>query len=854
MNKRFVLLAAVALALASGVARADDWGTLGLDGPRSRLSAERSGARFEDGRWSFAPRTGARALSSPVVADGYVASVDIDGTLSVLAADTGAPVWQAQAGIAVQGTPAITRGRVFVPTLGNKLAAFALADGTPLWTDDLGGTTISSPAALGTDIVVSAGFPTHRVVRLDGATGAVVWQSPAIIDQPGNSSPAIGSGLVVVGSNGGHLYAFDAATGGARWDYQADGVVHLASPLIAAGRVYLAGGDQSDKVHAIDLASGVALAGWPVTLPASDPDVAGSLLGRYRAVSSFALAGGHLVLQTRLDDILDTDGDGVANQYLSREIVVALDPTTGAIVWQVPLARRLFTDPNDVPKFFVCPTPAAFGTDGGAPLLAVASSLVATVRVLDPATGNDLGDLSVAGRALASPAFANGRLITVAENGTVEGRLSSVNRPPAAPILDPNPRPLDASDVTLRWQPAVDPDGETPIYELRIDGDGEVLRTYAQQIFSTPGATFVPVVVPLAAGVTYTFAVRARDPHGAYSPWSAPETFTVATAGAVTVNGTVESNLRAAVANALPGDRIVLGAGTYPLSKTLHVGAGVSLQGAGAGRTVIDATGLSVGVSFGATDLKGNSGLDGTTVVGADTCIAVAAGATGIRLSHLVVRECGAIGIAVAAGASGAILNATLVGNGTAVDSGGSATIKNSILTGNAVGLAGHTAGALVSTFDDLFDNTVAYQGLVAGTGDFAARLTFVDPARHDFGLPGPGASTDQGDPGDDASAEPSPNGARINLGAFGGTADAEISTPVPVGDPTGRPPAPAAPTAGAPSAHEGDQEEGCASGGQSRGGTHSPLAGLLVFGILIELSRRTRRTSKSSSTNSSRR
>ena len=827
------LLAAAALALASSAARADDWGTLGLDGARSRLSAERSGARFAGGRWSFAPRAGARAVSSPVVADGFAASVDIDGTLSVLGADSGALVWQAQAGIVVQGTPAIAHGRVFVPTLGNKLVAFALADGTPLWTDDLGGMTLSSPAPLGADIVVSAGFPQHRVVRLDGATGAVVWESPEVIDQPGNSSPAVGGGMVVVGSNGGHVYAFDAATGLARWDYQADGVVHLASPLIAAGRVYLAGGDDSDRVHAIDLASGAALPGWPVSLPAPEPDVAGALLGRHRAVSSFVAAGGHLVLQTRLDDILDTDADGIADHYLSRETVVALAPATGAVDWQAPLGRVLFGDPNDVPKFFVCPTPAAFGTDGGSPLLAVVSSLSAQASLLDSTSGGDLGDLTLAGRALASPVFANGRLITVAENGTLEGQLSSVNHPPAAPILAPNPRALDASDVTLHWLPAVDPDAEIPTYEVRIDSDGEVLQSYGQQIFPAQGATSVSVVAPLTAGVTYTVAVRARDPHGAYSPWSAPETFTVATPGAVTLNGTPAANLRTAVANALPGDIIALGAGTYPISATLHVGAGVSLQGIGAGRTVIDATGLSVGVSFTASDPKGSLSLDKATIVGADTCVAVAAGASAVRLTHLVVRDCGTVGIAVAAGASATIVNATLVGNGTGVDSGGSATIKNSIVTGNAVGLAADSDGALTSSYDDLFANQTNTRGLTAGTGDFSTAVAFVDLAGRNLLITGPQPSTDEGDPADDVGAEPAPNGGRINLGAFGGTADAETSAPPTGGADAGAPDAGAPGTTDAGGGGPGPSAEaggGCSYGG----GVPSALTLALVVGFVM--------------------
>ena len=589
----------VAVLSVAAPARADDWPTPGLDAAHTRLAVERSGAGFADGRWSFAPPAGAGALASPVVSDGYAVSATIDGTVRALAADTGALAWQVALGADVQGTPAIAGGRVFVPTLGGKVVALALADGTTLWSTELGGLTVSSPAVVGSDLIVGAGLPQQFVARLDGATGAIVWRTLPVMQEFSNTPPAVAGGLVVVGTNGGHYYAFDAATGLCRWDYSADGIVNVAAPLIAGGKVYLAGGDTSDRVHAVNAATGTPLAGWPIDLPAPDPDLAGTPISRSRAVSSFASAGGLIVLETRLDDALDTDGDGLPDQVLSRESAIALDPTSGSVAWQRPIARVVFTGRNGVPPFAVSPTPAAFGTDAGPSLLAVGSSLRGTVSILDATTGADDGDLTVAGRALASPVMANGRLITVAENGTVEAQLSSVNHPPTAPVLAANPRPLDAADVSLHWSAAMDLDGEQPTYELRIDSDGELLESYAQQIFPGQGVTSLAVTAPLAPGVTYTFAVRARDPHGALSPWSAPETFTVATAGIVTVNGTPAANLRSAVDGAQAGDLIVIGAGTYPLSDTLHVAGGVSVRGAGAGRTTIDATGLAVGVSFG---------------------------------------------------------------------------------------------------------------------------------------------------------------------------------------------------------------------------------------------------------------
>src|SRR5205807_2625748 len=150
--------------------------------------------------------------------------------------------------------------------------------------------------------------------------------------------------------------------------------------------VYMAGGNDSHRVHAVDVATGLSLPGWPIQLPTPDPEVTGKLMARQRAVSSFASAGGLLILTTRLDDALDTNADGTIDETLSRETILGLDPGTGTVVWQMSRARAVNASPNDVPKFFICPTPAAFGVESGAPLIAVASSLEATIVVLDAAS------------------------------------------------------------------------------------------------------------------------------------------------------------------------------------------------------------------------------------------------------------------------------------------------------------------------------------------------------------------------------------------------------------------------------------------------------------------------------------
>jgi hypothetical protein len=237
------------------------------------------------------------------------------------------------------------------------------------------------------------------------------------------------------------------------------------------------------------------------------------------------------------------------------------------------------------------------------------------------------------------------------------------------------------------------------------------------------------------------------------------------------------------------------------------------------------------------------------TVTGAATCVSVGGDATDVQLTHLVARDCATAGIAVVAGGGATIVNATLATNGTGVDSAGVATIKNSLVSGNDVGLKSGGAQALASRYNDLFANTTPYAGLAAGTGDLASSVTFVDLTGHNFLLPGPQASTDQGDPGDDVADEPPPNGARVNLGAFGGTADAELSVPAAVTGGPGTPaPSPSDPTAIPPAGSTPGEiagagsDGGCALGGRSDGATSSiARSWILVLVGLVLLRRRSR-------------
>jgi hypothetical protein len=77
-----------------------------------------------------------------------------------------------------------------------------------------------------------------------------------------------------------------------------------------------------------------------------------------------------------------------------------------------------------------------------------------------------------------------------------------------------------------------------------------------------------------------------------------------------------------------------------------------------------------------------------------------------------------------------------------------------------------------------VFGNAAAdRRGVRIGAGDLSKAVTFADQEARDLRLPAAQVTTDRGDPTDDASLEPKPNGGRINMGAFGNTDWAEPSS-----------------------------------------------------------------------------
>jgi MYXO-CTERM domain-containing protein len=826
LNRTRGLLLAGALT-ATSAAHADDWTSFGAAGGRS--IGERSGAGFEPSWRHETPeerQTLYRSmLASPAVADGVIVVGNYADRLHGVDAVSGRSLWSATIPGPHHASPATWRGWAFVPSVDMTLRAVRLLDGSQVWQKPLPGMGFASPVVVEDRLYMATAEPAARLLCLTAETGEKVWEVGAEKLQQGAHPAVVVSGEhVLVAEGRGRLHSFARSDGHWEWTAPVTGGVEVAAPTVVGGRVYIATGGEEARLFAFALDTGAAVTGFPVALAPPEPTAgAGTFLGRDLVLSSLAGldatdgAPGHLVLAFRLDERFDNNADAAADRFVSRERLLGLDPATGAIAWTKELGQLDTTDGGRVPMHLMTATPAIYRDAAGAVAVAAASSLQAQLRVLDATTGKELWAAELAGATRSSPVLANGRLIVATDAGTVHAFLSTANQPPVAAVMGFSPASgteVDAGAVSIAWGTAADPEMGAVEYEVRVDDDGEILHDW--QVATRTGAGQLALGA-LPTG-SYTFAVRARDPHGAMSAWSTPVTFQAYVAPPVTLDGQPVAGLAAALAAAQPGAIIGLGAGTYVLKAPVQVPAGVTLQGAGPHLTVLSGRGLEVAVKPGA-------GVSVKMLTVANAAAGLQVGSAEVRLANVILRDNTRVGLEVLATGSAILANGTLTRNGAGVHALGTTTVRNALATANGVGLSAEAGIVLQSRFNNVYGNTVAdYQGRTADSSDLAAAVTF-----------------EPGDATDDFQHEPAPNGGRINIGAFGNTEFAELSA---LGGDIGGDGSDGgvSPDGGAPGVDMKDPAGcGCEVGGTGGGAGGALGLGLALAAVVLRLRRRFR-------------
>lgn len=330
-------------------------------------------------------------LGTPVIADGLLAAIDAEGSVSLYDAATGARRWstsvrpEKERGDAPGGGVAMDGGRVYVGTGYAEVLALNAADGSVVWRKKVSGPVRGAPTAA--DGRIYALTLDNQVAALSAADGNLLWTHSGIIESAGllgGNSVAAGSGIVVAPYSSGELYGLRAENGRPIWQESLAAMRTLGSmgvlsdirglPVIDRGVIFAVG--NAGRIVAVDERTGSRL--W-------ERDIGGA--------QTPWPAGDAVFLVT---------ADAQA---------VALDRLTGMVRWVVDLQR--YRKPQDRVD------PVAWA----GPLLAGGrlwlTNSLGRLTALSPDDGKEIASLSLPTATYLPPVAAGGVMYVLSDNGVL---------------------------------------------------------------------------------------------------------------------------------------------------------------------------------------------------------------------------------------------------------------------------------------------------------------------------------------------------------------------------------------------------------------------------------------------------
>ena len=185
-----------------------------LTGPPTTTLTAQAG----NGLWTT-PRGGAAN-------SGSVSSVDI--------VPQGVERWRLEIGSEVTSSPTIDNGRIFVTTLGSRILAYSTEDNSLIWEQQGPGPIDSAPVVADDRLYIA--FRNSTLAAFEADTGELIWES--LIANPLFSWVGVADGSAYVASQNGVIQSFDAGTGEKRWEIDTE--VGMASPpSISEGMVII---------------------------------------------------------------------------------------------------------------------------------------------------------------------------------------------------------------------------------------------------------------------------------------------------------------------------------------------------------------------------------------------------------------------------------------------------------------------------------------------------------------------------------------------------------------------------------------------------------------------------------------
>ena len=226
--------------------------------------------------WSFdttPPDADDPAISGGLGVDGSVLYATTGfGEVIALNADAGTVIWRRSLQNPLRAAPTLADGRVYAVTIDNQLSALDAKSGEVLWhhngiSESATLMGASNPAVLDNSVVVT--YSSGEIFNLRAENGRVSWNYnltntaqmgalPAIADIRG--LPVIDHGRVFAVSHSGRMAAIDLRTGDRSWEIDVGGI---NTPVAAGNAVFVLSND--NQLIAIEAQSGRIL--WVVDLP-----------------------------------------------------------------------------------------------------------------------------------------------------------------------------------------------------------------------------------------------------------------------------------------------------------------------------------------------------------------------------------------------------------------------------------------------------------------------------------------------------------------------------------------------------------------------------------------------------------
>ena len=182
-------------------------------------------------RWTYTISSKAAIHSSPLVdPSGQVIFGADDGNLYVLDANGNLVTSKSLGGKLL--SPAYDNGNIVIANLGGTITSLSDPGFNVNWTATTGSGVTASPAYDAANNIVVVGTPGFKVIAYDATTGAVKWTATT----GGTiSGVEISGNQVFAGSGDGKLYAYDEKTGAQNWATKGDGTAVTAVAMQGSG-------------------------------------------------------------------------------------------------------------------------------------------------------------------------------------------------------------------------------------------------------------------------------------------------------------------------------------------------------------------------------------------------------------------------------------------------------------------------------------------------------------------------------------------------------------------------------------------------------------------------------------------